>query len=213
MTSVGSGKKLVIIGSGIIGLCSAYHLLEQDWEITVVSSDPADDTTACGSAGAIANAQIFPVSEPGLFLKVPRWLLDPLGPLSIRPGHMPKLMGWLVKFLAAGTKPRVETSIRALASLTVLARDHHFELIKEINAQDLLRQKGCLNLYHSERSRDKDAYQWAMRRQFGIEFSAVNRQQILEHEPALGPGAHCGYFLPDWCHYIDPQKLLATLAD
>jgi len=213
MTLVAPAKKLVIIGSGVIGLCSAYHLLQQGWEITVVSSDPADDTTACGSAGAIANAQIFPVSEPGLFLKVPWWLVDPLGPLSIRPGHMPKLMGWLVKFLAAGTKTRVEASTRALASLLAPARDHHFELIKEIKAQDLLRQNGSLNLYHSERSRDRDAYQWAMRRQYGIEFSAVNREQILEHEPALGRGAHCGYFIPDWCHYIDPQKLLATLGD
>ena len=52
-----------------------------------------------------------------------------------------------------------------------------------------------------------------MRRQYGIKFSAVKREQILEHEPALGTGAHCGYFIPDWCHYIDPQKLLATLAD
>jgi len=213
MTSVGSGKKLVIIGSGIIGLCCAFHLLRQDWEITVVSSDPADDTTACGSAGAIAIAQVFPASEPGLWLKVPRWLVDPLGPLSIRPGHMPKLTGWLVKFLAAGTEARVEASTRALASLMAPARDHHFELIKEINAQDLLRQSGNLWLYHSERSRDKDAKQWAMRKQLGIEFSTVDREQILEREPALGPGAHCGYFIPDWCHYIDPQALLATLAN
>jgi len=212
MTSVASAKKLVIVGSGIIGLCSAFHLLEQDWEITVVSSDPADDTTACGSAGAIANAQIFPVSEPGLFLKVPRWLLDPLGPLSIRPGHMPKLMGWLVKFLAAGTHARVEASTQALASLIAPARTHHFELLKEIDAQGLLRQNGNLYLYHSERSRDRDAHQWAMRKQLGIEFSTVNREQILGREPALGPGAHCGYFIPDWCHYVDPKELLATLA-
>ncbi len=212
MTSVGSGKKLVIVGSGIISLCCAFHLLRQGWEITVVSSDPADDTTACGSAGAIAIAQVFPVSEPGLWLKVPRWLLDPLGPLSIRPGHMPKLMGWLVKFLAAGTGARVEASTRALASLMAPARDHHFELIKEINAQHLLRQNGNLWLYHSERSRNKDAKQWAMRKQLGIEFSAIDRKQILEREPALGPGAHCGYFIPDWCHYIDPQALLVALA-
>ncbi len=213
MTSVAPAKKLVIIGSGIIGLCSAFHLLRQDWEITIVSSDPADDTTACGSAGAIAIAQVFPASEPGLGLKVPRWLLDPLGPLSIRPGHMPKLMGWLVKFLAAGTSARVEASTRALASLMAPARNHHFELIKEINAQHLLRQNGNLWLYHSERSRNKDAKQWAMRKQLGIKFSAVNKEQILEREPALGPGAHCGYFIPDWCHYIDPQALLANLAD
>ncbi len=213
MTSVAPAKKLVIIGSGIIGLCSAFHLLRQDWEITVVSSDPADDTTACGSAGAIASAQIFPASQPGLALKVPRWLLDPLGPLSIRPGHMPKLMGWMVKFLAAGTRARVEASTRALTSLIALAREHHFELIKEIHAQHLLRQNGNLWLYHSERSRHKEARQWEMRKQLGIEFSAIDREQILEREPALGPGAHCGYFIPDWCHYIDPQALLATLAD
>lgn len=211
--SVATQKNALIVGGGVIGLCSAFHLIRQGWNITIISRDAVDDTTACGSAGAIAMAQILPISGPGLATQVPRWLLDPLGPLSIRLSYMPQLSGWLMKFLAAGNKAQVEASTRAIASLMAPAREDHFDLIGQINARHLLRENGTLWLYHSERSRDKDARQWELRKHYGIEFSAVNREQIQEREPALGPGAHCGYFIPDWCHYIDPQALLSTLAE
>ncbi len=213
MQPASSAKNIAIVGGGIIGLCSAFHLIRQGWNITVISTDAFDDTTACGSAGAIAMAEISPASRPGLITQVPRWLLDPLGPLSIRFSHLPQLTSWLLKFLRAGTQAQVEASAQALANLMSSACEDHFELIREINAQHLLQKNGALYLYHSEHSRDRDGAQWAMRRQHGIGFSLVNKQQIREREPALGRGAHCGYFVPDWCHYIDPQALLSTLGN
>ena len=206
-------KNIAVIGAGVIGLCSAFHLIRQGYKVTIISCDSLDDTTACGSAGAIAMAQIMPVSVPGLALQVPGWLLDPLGPLSIRPAYLPQLLPWLVKFMLAGNRKQVEASTCALASLLSLARDDHFEMIRDIGAQALLRKNGCLWLYHSERSRDKDARAWALRKHYGINFSAVDNAQIREREPALGAGAHCGYFIPGWCHYVDPQALLSSLGD
>jgi len=213
MKPAASRKTILIVGGGIIGLSSAFYLLKQGWNITVVSSKPVNDTTACGSAGAIATAQILPASEPGLVTQIPRWLFDPLGPLSIRLAHMPKLMRWMVRFLNAGTAAQVEASTRALGSLMASARADHFELLAAIKAQHLLRQNGSLWLYRSEGSRERDAEKWALRKQYGIKFSPVSKEQIQEREPALGPRAHCGYFVPDWCHYVDPQELMSTLGD
>jgi glycine/D-amino acid oxidase-like deaminating enzyme len=213
MMPVSSGKNLTIVGGGIIGLCSAFHLLKQDWNITLITSDRLDDTTACGSAGAIAMAEILPASRPGLITQVPRWLLDPLGPLSVRFAHLPQLSGWLLRFLRAGNQAQVEATAQVLANLMSSTCDDHFDMIKEIKAQHLLQKNGALYLYHSEHSRDRDARQWAMRRQHGIGFTTVNKQQILEREPALGRNARCGYFVPDWCHYMDPQALLSTLGN
>ncbi len=213
MKSASPGKNIAIVGGGIIGLCSAFHLIKQGWNVTVVSTDAFDDTTACGSAGAIAIAEILPASRPGLMTQVPRWLLDPLGPLSIRLAYLPQLTGWMLKFLRAGTQAQVDATVQVLATLMSSARKDHFELIRDINAHQLLQEKGALYLYHNENSRDRDAAQWAVRRQYGIDFTRVNKQQILEREPALGRGAHCGYFVPDWCHYIDPQALLSTLGN
>ncbi len=206
-------KNVTIVGGGIIGLCSAYHLIQQGCNVKVVSFDALDDTTACGSAGAIAIATITPASAPGLALQVPKWLLDPLGPLSIKMSYMPQLLPWLIKFLLAGNKTQVEASTQALASLLSSSREDHFHMIKEINARHLLHKHGNLWLYHSEKSRDKDAHAWAARKLHGIDFSPVNKEQIQEREPALGPGAHCGYFIPDWCHYVDPKALLTRLGD
>jgi len=213
MQPVSPGKNIAIVGGGIIGLSTAFHLIQQGWKVTVISTDAFDDTTACGSAGAIAMAEVLPASRPGLITQVPRWLLDPLGPLSIRFAHLPQLTGWMLKFLRAGNQAQVEATAQALATLMSPVRDHHFEMIRQIKAQHLLHENGALYLYRSEHSRDRDAAQWALRRQHGIGFKLLNRQQILEREPALGRNARCGYFIPDWCHYIDPQALLSTLGN
>jgi len=213
MKPTSPGANITIVGGGIIGLCSAFHLIRQGCEVTVISRDPVDDTTACGSAGAIATAAIIPASLPGQLIQIPRWLLDPLGPLSIRFAHLPRLMGWLVKFLNAGRPARVQASTQALASLMASAREDHFDMIRDINAQHLLQENGALFLYHSKASRRRDDAQWALRKANGVAFTPVNKEQIARREPALGPGAHCGYFVPDWCHYSDPKALLSLLGD
>lgn len=206
-------KTALIIGAGIIGLSTAYQLHKRGFTVTIVSAEPSTETTACGSAGAIATAAILPESSPGHILQVPRWLLDPLGPLSIRFSYMPRFAGWLWKFLRAANKRTATTTAEALAAIMSHARTDHFALMADIGATHLINEKGGLWVYHSEKSRQKEAHSWALRKQLGIKFETLDRQQILEREPDLGPLAHCGYFVPDWCHYSDPCEIVSALEE
>lgn len=206
-------SNILVIGAGIIGLTTAYQLHKRGQKVAIVSSDPSTETTACGSAGAIATAAILPESDTGLLLQVPRWLLDPLGPLSIRLSYMPQFSGWLWKFLLAGKPDTAQKTAEALASIMSSARADHFELIADIKATHLINENGGLWVYHSEKSQHKEAGKWALRQQLGIEFEMLDRQQILEREPSLGPLAHCGYFVADWCHYSDPRAIVTALEN
>src|ERR1700691_2743003 len=108
--------EVVVVGAGIVGLACAYHLLQDGHRVTILDRDPEGDRASHGNAGGIAVTEILPASGPGLWSRIPSWLMDPLGPLSVRPGHLPRLLPWLQRFLRAGGAKSVLASAKALAA-------------------------------------------------------------------------------------------------
>ncbi len=202
----------VIVGAGIVGLCIAYNLRKKGHKVTIVARDPLDASVSCINAGAIAAAEIIPLTGPSVLFRAPAWLLDPLGPLHVRWRHLPNMLPWMVSFVASGTARRREAAVKALATLVQPVFEDHRAMLRETGLSRLLSEKGSLFLYRSEKSRARDQAAWDLRRAHGISFEAVDRGEIAAREPALGREADCGYFLPDWAHYLDPQELILGLA-
>ncbi len=206
-----SGQNVTVIGNGIIGLCIARSLLNDGHTVTVVSRDAVDEGTSIGNASGIAQAEIFPIAEPGLWKKVPGMLMDPLGPLHFRLGHLPKLMPWMYRFLRAC---RPENQARGIAALAAIMepsiRDHH-AMLDDINGKHLLIGEGVLFVYRSEAARDHAAPEWQIRQDYGVDSFKLDRDGIRQHEPSLGEEARAGYYSPNWAHYSDPKQVLNAL--
>ncbi|MBW4090579.1 MAG: FAD-dependent oxidoreductase, partial [Proteobacteria bacterium] len=98
-------RRIVIVGAGVVGLACAAHLLADGHDVLVVDRDPAGDKASFGNAGGIAVTEVVPAALPGIAWRIPGWLLDPLGPLSVRPAHLPRMLPWLRHFLASA-RPR-----------------------------------------------------------------------------------------------------------
>jgi D-amino-acid dehydrogenase len=210
---LGEDQKTLVIGAGIVGLACAYFLNAQGRSVRIIHDAPLDSTASCGNAGAIAMAEIIPVAGPGALLNVPKWLIDPLGPLSIRASYAPKLWPWFWRFVKAGTSANRRTLTQAMAGLLKTALDDHQTVLGAANLTYLLKKEGSLFIYRNEHTRLADQEIWAMRRNFGVEFKAIDRAGVLEYEPALGPLAACGYRVENWAHYCDPRELVLKLAD
>ena len=206
-----SGKSITVIGNGIVGLCIARALLNDGHRVTVVSRDAVDHGTSIGNAAGIAQAEIFPIAEPGLWKRVPGMLMDPLGPLHFRLSHLPKLMPWMYQFLRACRPENQAKGIAALAAIMEpTIRDHH-TMLDEINARHLLIGEGILFVYRSQTARDHAAAEWDVRQQYGIESFKLDRDGIRQHEPTLGEEARAGFYSPNWAHYSDPKEILIAL--
>jgi len=206
-------SSIAIVGGGVIGLSTAFWLKKQGLDVTVVHADAFDDTTAGGSAGALAVADILPITGPGVWAKVPGWLLDPTGPLYIRWGYLPRLLPWLFRFLASGTPGGIRATAEGMAALLRTAEADYDTMLADAGLSQLLVNRGSLWIYRSDESRDASAASWELRRGLGIEFEPVDRAGIEKIEPALGPAAHCAYHLPGWRHFLDPREMLSGLAD
>ncbi|MEH6630362.1 MAG: FAD-binding oxidoreductase [Halopseudomonas aestusnigri] len=208
----GTKKKILIIGSGIIGLCSGNYLLKDGHDVTIVERDALGDGASCGNAGAIAATEVVPFALPGLWKDVPGWLLDPLGPLSLRLSYLPQFLPWLYLFLKSSNQKKVEKSTKAMAAFLENAFEDYKPLLGNAGLEGLLRKEGSIMAYKSEKGLAKDKYFWDLSQRNGIEFQHLNRQEILEREPSLGEQAHCGVYQPNWGHFANPADLVMGLA-
>ncbi len=85
-------QDVVIIGGGIVGVATAALLAEAGRQVLVLDRTGICEETSAGNAAALAFSDILPMASKGIMRKVPGWLMDPLGPLAIRPSYLPKLL-------------------------------------------------------------------------------------------------------------------------
>ena len=111
-------NKVIVIGAGIVGVCCALQLAERGLSVTVIDRKPPCEETSFGNAGVISPWSCVPQSVPGLWRKIPRWLLDPEGPVFVRARHAPAFLPWALKFLSAGRHDRIDVVGDAMMALS-----------------------------------------------------------------------------------------------
>jgi D-amino-acid dehydrogenase len=204
---------VAIIGAGLIGITAGLALRARGLSVRVIDRGTPAPGTSVGNAGAFAFADLEPLATPGILRKAPRWLLDPLGPLALRPAYALRIAPWLLRFWRASWRDRYAAAVRAQAALMGLSSAALERLVAAEQASHLLRREGQLQLYDSEASFRASQRGWDLRRAHGIRFSLLDGAgAIAEIQPGLNPRfAHAG-FTPDWINVTEPAAWLAHLA-
>jgi len=214
MLAVMSGTRhIVVIGAGIVGAATACYLRRDGHAVTLIDPEPPGSMTSFGNAGAISSHACLPQTGPGVILKAPRWLLDPLGPLFVRWRHLPEFLPWLIRFVRAGRPEAMRRQMDAMAALHRLALEAHRDLAAEAGAADLIRANGTLTVYESARSFQAAAGERENQRQRGFEVHELSGDELRQLEPDLAPIFPHAAFFPGGAHAIDPGALTAGLAE
>ncbi|MER8441147.1 FAD-dependent oxidoreductase [Mesorhizobium sp. M1312] len=198
---------IAIIGGGIIGICVAAYLAEAGRNLTIFDRTGVCEETSSGNAAALAFSDVLPLANKGMIRHLPKWLADPLGPLSIPPTYLPKLLPWLVRFWRAGRNDRYEASLAAQARMMRLAEAEWAGLMARSGTGNMLREDGSLELYESEAEFKASLPGWAARQRFGIGFSHVEGDALAALQPGLSPRFVKGTFVPGWKTVTDPKLL------
>jgi D-amino-acid dehydrogenase len=205
-------KKVVVIGGGAIGVATASWLLRDGHDVTLVEPGAIAMGSSFGNAGCLNASSIVPMSMPGNLPKVPGWLLDPLGPLSIRWRYLPTIAPWLLAFLRAGTREKVVEQAAALRPLLADSYGAYQPLVKAAGAQDLVFRNGHLVAYQTKEDFAGDTLGWKLRRDNGIKFDVLERDELWQQEPSLSHDYTVGVFLPDNGHTANPNRLISAFA-
>lgn len=202
---------VIVVGAGVVGVAIAHHLCQSGASVTLIDRDPEGDKASFGNAGGIAVTEVVPASTPGLVWRLPRWLIDPLGPLAVRPTYAPKLVPWLLRFSKAGSPREVARIATALSALNARVYDDLVPMLAQAELSGELSRKGALTVYESEHGFRRDAEEWALKRAHGVEFENLTGDEARAMEPALGPLIWRAVFTPQWSHVNDPKHLVDAL--
>lgn len=208
-------QHIVVIGAGIVGASCAIELLRDGHRVTLLEpATPGGEQAASYGNGAwISPASVVPMSTPGLWKKVPGYLLDPQGALTIRWQALPALWPWLLRFVRAGaTLPRVQATAHALSALLHDAPERHLALATEAGLQHLIAQRGLLYAYPSREAFLAEQLAWRLRRDNGVSWEEWDEATLREQVPPLGSGYTFGAWVARGAHCLDPGAYVAGLV-
>ncbi|WP_029059362.1 NAD(P)/FAD-dependent oxidoreductase [Stappia stellulata] len=200
-----------IVGAGIVGLAIAATLQTRGHQVTLIERNEPGSGASLGNASGIAWTDVAPLASPGVWRKAPGWLLDPLGPLSVRPSYAPSILPWMLRFLSASRPSAFKRSVSAIAALNADALPAWERLWRDTGTGGRLRAEGCLDVFDKPAEIARARAGWQLQRDHGIEVKELDARAIREMEPDLGPGVAGGAFLPGWAHLDDPHAMCLDL--
>ena len=205
-------RHAVVIGAGIVGTCCALYLQREGLAVTLIDRDGPGEAASFGNAGALGLASVPPLGLPDTLVKAPKMMLDPMHPLVVRWGHLPKALPWFVHFIKSSRRARAEAIADVRADLLGRVNASYSPLLEDAGAQGLVQNSGLLMLFESERSRADVEYGLEMRRRRGVKIEELTGDEAREMEPALGPLIQRGVFFPQVSQIVNPLRLTQTLV-
>ncbi|WP_445682550.1 NAD(P)/FAD-dependent oxidoreductase [Radicibacter daui] len=205
-------KSVHIVGGGIVGLNCALALTRRGYAVTLIERNEPGSGTSRGNAAGIAWTDVTPLASPGIWKSLPGWLMDPLGPLAIRPAYLPNLAGWMLRFLWASRPAQVERSITAIAALNGAALPAWETVWEEAGLLRRVKRDGCLDVFEDARVMAAHQAEYALQRRHGIQIEMLDGDGVHDMEPELAPHIAGGAFLPGWVQVDDPHGVCLDLA-
>ncbi|MGX5718574.1 NAD(P)/FAD-dependent oxidoreductase [Shinella zoogloeoides] len=204
---------VVVIGAGVVGLSAAIALQARGLAVTILEREGPAAGASAGNAGAFAFTDILPLASPGILKKAPKWLLDPLGPLSVPPSYALQIAPWMFRFWRACSASRVAHSMTAQTALMDLSKAELEPFLAETGTLSMLRKEGNLQVYESQAELDASLPGWKARAEHGIEFRHMGAAEMATIQPGLAPRFTHGTFTPGWYSIADPKLYTLALAD
>jgi len=206
-------SSIAVVGAGIIGTTIAYQLQRRGFSVTLIDRAGPGMGASFGNMASIAVTEFMPASRPGVWAQMPKWLLDPEGPVRIRPGYVPKLVPWFLRFLAASRPSKLRELEAAGAALCARVHEDLDALLGDAGLTSLLSAEGCLSLYADEAEFRADRDHIEILERFSFRHEVLGSNDIRDLEPALTTKIAKAVLFPDNRSIADPYRLVTALAD
>jgi len=203
----------VVIGAGIIGTAIAHDLQKRGRQVVLVDRDAPGRGASFGNMASIAVTEFMPASRPSVWKQIPGWMLDPEGPVRVRPAYMPKLVPWFLRFIAASRPSRLRELEAQGAALCLRALDDTLDLLRETGLSDQISEEGCVSLYADEAEFKADREHIEILDRFGFPHEVIERQAIKALEPELSDKIGMAVVFPQNRSMKDPYKLVLALVE
>ncbi|MCW8331584.1 D-amino acid dehydrogenase [Photobacterium sp. SDRW27] len=178
--------EVVVLGSGVIGLTSAWYLAQAGHDVTVVERQPKSaEETSFANAGQISYGYSSPWAAPGIPVKAMKWLLQKHAPLKIKPSVSPELYVWASKMLANCNQKRYQVNKARMLRVANYSRECLLDLRQQHDLQYEGRQQGTLQVFRSEAQIEAVAKDIQVLAESGTQYEELDVASCIAAEPAL----------------------------
>jgi len=192
--------KVIVLGAGIIGVSTAWHLLNEGHEVTVVDRQPdAALETSFANGAQISVSFCEPWANAGAPFKVAKWLLRDDSPLLFRPKLDPHQWRWGLSFLTQCNDVAFARNVRQLVALGRYSHESLKGVVAATGIQYERLERGILHFFSSQADFEAGAAGAELMRKYGVDRRVMDRAAVLKVEPALaafGANIHGGTFTP-----------------
>ncbi|WP_420557958.1 NAD(P)/FAD-dependent oxidoreductase [Roseovarius sp.] len=208
-----TGSRTLVIGAGVIGAAIAHELQMRGRQVTLVDRDAPGRGASYGNMASIAVTEFMPASRPSVWRQIPGWLLDPEGPIRVRPAAMPRLVPWFLRFLAASRPGKLRELEAQGAALCERALPDTEALLREIGAESELSQEGCLSLYTDEAEFRADRDHIEILERYGFRHEILGQNVVRDLEPEITTKIGKAVLFPDNRSLKDPYRYVTRLVE
>ena len=170
--------RVIVAGAGINGVSSAIWLQRAGHEVVLIDREGPASGTSYGNAGVLAAGSIIPITTPGLLAKIPKMLLAPNAPLFVRWKYLPKAFPFLTKYLSYANSNHVKLYAKVMSKLLYDSVEQHRALAKGTGAEKYISNDDYYFGYETKAAFDADAFAWDIRKQNGISFEVLNKNEF-----------------------------------
>ncbi|EOG7625888.1 D-amino acid dehydrogenase [Vibrio parahaemolyticus] len=193
--------EVIVLGSGVIGLTSAWYLSQAGYQVTVIDRQPSSAMeTSFANAGQISYGYSSPWAAPGIPLKAIKWLMEEHAPLKIKPSLSTDMISWASKMVANCTLPRYQINKARMLSIANHSRACLEQLRNEHAIEYQGRQFGTLQVFRTTQQLTAIEKDLKLLEQSGTRFELMDVEQCLRQEPGLAlvkDKIVGGLYLPD----------------
>ncbi len=196
-----------IVGGGIIGLCSAWYLVQEGFQVTILDKHTFSNGTSYGNAGMIVPSHFVPLAAPGVITQGLQWLLDSKSPFYIKPRLNLDLLHWIWHFYRSANTRKAKEAMPVLYAFNEWSKELYRSMINENAFEVDYGEKGLLMLYRTAKQATKEKKFAAQARQLGLEAEILDLQGLRELDPGMDFHASGGLYFPGDAH-LSPHRLM-----
>jgi len=176
------GKEIIIIGGGIIGLCTAYYLQKEGHKVTIIDQSEMDAGASYINAGYLSPGHIIPLSAPGVMKKGLEWIFDATSPLYIKPRLNLDFLKWAWAFNKSCNPNHVKKAIPAIKEIALLSQELFDEIKDNENFKFHYEKKGLLMLCQTNKMLEAEikTAQLARNEELDVKEISLSELKILE---------------------------------
>ena len=204
-------KEVVIIGGGIIGLCSAYYLQKEGCTVTIIDQSDMTKGASFVNAGYITPSHIIPLAAPGMITKGLKWMFDTASPFYVKPRLDKDFLQWAWAFKKSATASKVEKAIPIIKEINILGRTLYEEIKQSGDFNFHYERKGLLMLYKTDKAGEEEWEVGQRAIKEGLNVNHITAEEVKKMEPDAAIDCKGAVYFDSDAH-MTPKEFMAEMV-